>query len=144
MTAAQIDRAFTAAEAAFDAYRSLPAADRAAFLERIGVEIEALGDELLAAAMSYQPDPFPVDLGCPVCIAWPTEDRMTPERPCAARFAAALPSARGARLAGAGHIPMVDVPDQVAAVILAGAGGVDGAVRAVRAAGPAGTSPGQA
>ncbi|MDX2030766.1 MAG: aldehyde dehydrogenase (NADP(+)) [Blastocatellia bacterium] len=49
-TAAQIDRAVEAAEGAFDAYRRLPAADRAAFLERIGVEIEALGDDLLTVA----------------------------------------------------------------------------------------------
>ena len=49
-TAAQVDRAAEAAEAAFDAYRRVPAAERALFLERIGAEIEALGDELLATA----------------------------------------------------------------------------------------------
>jgi alpha-ketoglutaric semialdehyde dehydrogenase len=49
-TQAHIQQAVEAAEKAFFEYRALPAERRAAFLERIGVEIEALGDELLKAA----------------------------------------------------------------------------------------------
>ncbi|MFN0084086.1 MAG: aldehyde dehydrogenase (NADP(+)) [Blastocatellia bacterium] len=49
-TGSQIDRAMAAAEGAFEAVRRVSAADRAAFLDRIGVEIEALGDGLLTAA----------------------------------------------------------------------------------------------
>lgn len=45
-----IAAAVEAAERAFEPYRALPAARRAAFLEQIAVEIEALGDELLAVA----------------------------------------------------------------------------------------------
>ena len=45
-----IHLALEAAEKAFHEYRPLSAEQRAAFLDRIGVEIENLGDELLAAA----------------------------------------------------------------------------------------------
>jgi NADP-dependent aldehyde dehydrogenase len=45
-----IDLAFSAAEEAFHAGRRIPAARRAEFIERIGEEIERLGDDLLAAA----------------------------------------------------------------------------------------------
>ena len=46
-----VGRACAAAEAAFDAYRATDPATRAAFLERIGEEIVALGDELIATAV---------------------------------------------------------------------------------------------
>ena len=49
-TDAEIDRAVRAADAAFSAYRALPAERRAAFLERIADEIVALGDDLLERA----------------------------------------------------------------------------------------------
>jgi alpha-ketoglutaric semialdehyde dehydrogenase len=49
-TAAHIDAALAAAELAFQEYRAVPAERRAALLEQIAAEIEALGDELLAAA----------------------------------------------------------------------------------------------
>ncbi|WP_426287462.1 aldehyde dehydrogenase (NADP(+)) [Luteibacter sp. E-22] len=47
----QVRSACAAAEAAFDVYRTTDAGDRAAFLERIGEEILALGDELIVTAM---------------------------------------------------------------------------------------------
>ena len=49
-SAEHVDRAVTAADRAFEAYRQRPAAERAALLEQIAAEIEALGDELLAVA----------------------------------------------------------------------------------------------
>ncbi len=49
--AADVAAACTAAEAAFDAYRATDNDARAAFLERIGDEIVAIGDELIATAM---------------------------------------------------------------------------------------------
>jgi alpha-ketoglutaric semialdehyde dehydrogenase len=49
-SAADIDAALAAADQAFEVYRALPAERRAALLEQIAVEIEALGDELLAVA----------------------------------------------------------------------------------------------
>jgi pimeloyl-ACP methyl ester carboxylesterase len=62
--------------------------------------------------------PAPSNLECPVCIAWSSEDRMTPEEPFADRFALALPKAARERIVGAGHVPMADVPERVVEVIL--------------------------
>ena len=47
---AEVDAACAAAEAAFDAYRATGPEERAAFLERIGAEIVALGDQLIETA----------------------------------------------------------------------------------------------
>ncbi len=49
--AADVEAACLAAEAAFDAYRATGNEARAAFLERIGDEIVAIGDELIVTAM---------------------------------------------------------------------------------------------
>jgi NADP-dependent aldehyde dehydrogenase len=43
----EIDRALKLAEQSFDAYRSKTPSERAAFLDRIGAEIDAIGDELI-------------------------------------------------------------------------------------------------
>lgn len=48
---AEVRAACAAAEAAFDAYRATDAEARAVFLERIGAEILALGDDLIVTAM---------------------------------------------------------------------------------------------
>jgi len=48
----QIDEACRLAEAAFDPYRALPNARRAAFLETIAAKILELGDELIVRAMA--------------------------------------------------------------------------------------------
>jgi alpha-ketoglutaric semialdehyde dehydrogenase len=48
---AEVSAACAAAEAAFDTYRATDAEARAVFLERIGAEILALGDDLIATAM---------------------------------------------------------------------------------------------
>ena len=49
-TTAEIDEAAKAAEAAFEAYRSRPASDIAAFLERIAENLGAVGDALIDRA----------------------------------------------------------------------------------------------
>jgi pimeloyl-ACP methyl ester carboxylesterase len=54
----------------------------------------------------------------PVTVAWGTRDRILWPRQ-ARRAAALLPRARHAWLPGAGHIPMIDAPAEVAALILA-------------------------
>jgi alpha-ketoglutaric semialdehyde dehydrogenase len=48
---ADVEAACAAAEAAFDAYRATDRESRALFLERIGEEIVAIGDDLIIAAM---------------------------------------------------------------------------------------------
>ncbi|KAF1053271.1 MAG: NADP-dependent fatty aldehyde dehydrogenase [Stenotrophomonas maltophilia] len=50
-TQAQVNQACELAEAAFDRFRALPDATRASFLEAIGEQILALGDELIVRAM---------------------------------------------------------------------------------------------
>lgn len=54
----------------------------------------------------------------PVTVAWGTRDRILWPRQ-ARRAAALLPRARHAWLYRAGHVPMIDEPEQVAALILA-------------------------
>ncbi len=49
--ASHVDQACTAAAAAFDAYRETDPETRAAFLEAIAAQIEAIGDPLIARAM---------------------------------------------------------------------------------------------
>jgi pimeloyl-ACP methyl ester carboxylesterase len=76
-------------------------------------------DDILAGLSATQPDAAPPsDLGCPVSIIWPERDRMMPAVPFAERFRTALPQATHVRLPAAGHIPMWDAPDQVAALIM--------------------------
>ncbi len=50
--AGQIDEACRLADAAFDIFRSTSNAERAAFLEEVGAQILALGDELIVRAMT--------------------------------------------------------------------------------------------
>lgn len=54
----------------------------------------------------------------PVSVGWGTRDRILWPRQ-ARRAAALLPRARHQWLYGAGHVPMIDEPEQVAALILA-------------------------
>jgi acyl-CoA reductase-like NAD-dependent aldehyde dehydrogenase len=59
--AEDVDRAVTAADRAFHLYRSEPPERRAALLEQIAVEIEALGDDLLRSPSGWPasgPAPF--------------------------------------------------------------------------------------
>ncbi|MCG5055302.1 MAG: aldehyde dehydrogenase (NADP(+)) [Myxococcales bacterium] len=49
-TAAEVDRAAAAAEAAFDPFRALPGEKRGAFLEAVAQRIEALGADLIETA----------------------------------------------------------------------------------------------
>lgn len=53
----------------------------------------------------------------PVTVAWGTRDRILWPRQ-ARQAAALLPRARHAWLPGAGHIPMIDAPEEVASLIL--------------------------
>lgn len=59
----------------------------------------------------------PLELGCPVTIAWGTRDRLLLPRQ-GPRIAAQIPGARLVPLPGLGHAPMVDDPDRVAELVL--------------------------
>jgi pimeloyl-ACP methyl ester carboxylesterase len=62
------------------------------------------------------------ELGCPVTVAWAQHDRILLRRQ-AARARRALPAARHVLLAGCGHVPTWDDPEQVARVLLEGSAG---------------------
>jgi NADP-dependent aldehyde dehydrogenase len=50
--AVEVDRAMRLADQAFDEFRMRPASERATFLDRIGAEIDALGDALIERAVA--------------------------------------------------------------------------------------------
>jgi pimeloyl-ACP methyl ester carboxylesterase len=84
---------------------------------------------ILDGLAAHPPDALPSDLACPVSVVWPAEDRLTPASPHAERFLAALPGARHVRLPSAGHTPMFDAPQAVAAIVLEQTRAVDGVAR---------------
>ena len=75
---------------------------------------------LRAIAAEHFTDGARID--APVTIAWGEKDRLLlPHQ--AGRAAREIPRARFLTLAGCGHVPMYDDPDQVARVLLEGSGG---------------------
>ena len=71
-------------------------------------------EDILATDQHFAPlDPVP----CPVTIAWCKLDRLFPEREFGARAKERLPGARYVVLRNVGHVPMLDDPMLVAAVI---------------------------
>ena len=94
----------------------------------------SIAEDILATDEHFAPlDPGP----CPITIAWCELDRIFPEGEFGARARERLPGARYVVLRNVGHVPMLDDPKLVAAVIresLAAAtpapAPTDGAVRA--------------
>jgi pimeloyl-ACP methyl ester carboxylesterase len=72
-------------------------------------------EPLLARMQQDRPEGLE-QIGCPVCIAWGTQDRILPPRQ-AKRFDHAIPTARVVSLKGVGHVPMSDNPQLVADTI---------------------------
>ncbi len=73
----------------------------------------------LRAAMFAPGHGLEVDgIDCPVRLLWGADDRLTPPATFGRRLRARLPDAEWRELPGAGHIPMFDVPDTVADLIL--------------------------
>lgn len=58
------------------------------------------------------------DLGVPTMIAWGTRDRTIPLARCSAWLRDALPDARWVDLPGCGHLPQLDDPELVAALVV--------------------------
>jgi pimeloyl-ACP methyl ester carboxylesterase len=72
-------------------------------------------DDILATDEEIAPlDPLP----CPITLAWAGADAITPAEVNGAVARARLPRARFVMLSGAGHVPMIDDPQGVAATIL--------------------------
>ena len=59
---------------------------------------------------------FDLPVGVPTTVAWGTRDRILPVAQ-AAVARARLPRARHVLLEGAGHVPMIDRPDEIAALV---------------------------
>jgi pimeloyl-ACP methyl ester carboxylesterase len=82
-----------------------------------------LTDDMLGCSVAEDilaTDEHFVSLGpvpCPVTIAWCELDRLFPEGEFGARARERLPGARYVVLKGVGHVPMLDDPQLVAAVI---------------------------
>jgi pimeloyl-ACP methyl ester carboxylesterase len=103
---------------------TLPAEHAVQWLEAF---VECAGFEaILDGLAAHPPDALPSHLGCPITVVWPADDRLTPASPHADRFLAALPGARHVRLPSAGHTPMFDAPQDVAAIVLEQTRAVDG------------------
>ncbi|WP_075313995.1 alpha/beta fold hydrolase [Pseudonocardia sp. Ae707_Ps1] len=56
--------------------------------------------------------------GCPMMLAWGTEDRLLPFARYGRPMAESVPGAVVVRLPGVGHVPMADDPDMVARIVL--------------------------
>jgi pimeloyl-ACP methyl ester carboxylesterase len=65
---------------------------------------------------------------CPVCLAWPSDDRMLPFEIFGAGLVERMPGASLTMLPGTGHVPMWDDPDLVARTILDVTGAADRAL----------------
>lgn len=57
-------------------------------------------------------------IDCPVLLAWGADDRLTPMDPYGHRVRARMPQAQWHELPDTGHVPMLDAPGTVAAMIL--------------------------
>lgn len=77
-----------------------------------------MGDALVASMFAPGNDLDAGGIDCPVLIGWGAEDKLTPAGVFGRRMRARLPRARWRELPDAGHIPMLDVPDAVASLIL--------------------------
>lgn len=73
-------------------------------------------EAILAAYRDYR---LPSGAGDGVTVAWGTRDRLLPPRE-GRRLGRVLPGARLVWVHGAGHLPMFDAPERVAALILGG------------------------
>lgn len=73
-----------------------------------------IAEDMLATDQWFAPlDPVP----CPITIAWCQLDRIFPESEFGARAQERVPGARYVGLSNVGHVPMLDDPELVAALI---------------------------
>lgn len=101
----------------------------AAYLFRAGIDFPAFGPLLRAITRDSALDGRPVS--CPVLLAWPERDRTLPFRRYGRPHRSALPQAELRMLPDVGHVPMLDDPAAIAALIR---GFVEGAAPTARAA----------
>ena len=71
---------------------------------------------LLESRANGYPDLAEID--CPVRIAWGTRDLLLPVKQLSGRFRRMVPQADWAEIPGAGHLPQIDHPAEVARLVL--------------------------
>ena len=71
---------------------------------------------LLESKANGYPDLEQID--CPVLIAWGTRDLLLPVKHLSDRFHRLVPQARWTEIPGAGHLPQIDHPAEVARLVL--------------------------
>jgi pimeloyl-ACP methyl ester carboxylesterase len=123
LAAAQADRLLAIPGARTLAFSQLVARPTRIRRDEAAATIRALGgawwfDQTLEAITAERFTGGPA-IGVPVTIAWGERDRLLPPRQ-AARALRQIPGARMVSLAGCGHVPTYDDPEQVAEVLLAG------------------------
>ena len=80
---------------------------------------------LLRVITKHPVEHLPADPACPVRVVWAERDRIIPFEHNGLPLLDRVPGAELIRLAGVGHIPMPDDPEQVARLILEVTGAVD-------------------
>ena len=80
---------------------------------------------LLRVITKHPLEYLPADLGCPIRVVWAERDRIIPFEHNGLPLLERVPGAELVRLAGVGHVPMSDDPQQVARIILEVTGAAD-------------------
>ena len=73
---------------------------------------------LLRVITKHPLEYLPADPGCPIRVVWAERDRIIPFERNGLPLLERVPGAELVRLAGVGHVPMTDDPEQVARLIL--------------------------
>jgi pimeloyl-ACP methyl ester carboxylesterase len=93
--------------------------DRLSAVQAIAGVDDLLGCDVLNNILSTEEELAPLDpLPCPTTLAWSGNDRILPLAVNGQLARVRLPQARFVVLPGVGHVPMIDDPEQVLAVIL--------------------------
>jgi pimeloyl-ACP methyl ester carboxylesterase len=80
---------------------------------------------LLRVITKHPLEHLPADPACPIRVVWAERDRIIPFERNGLPLLERVPGAELVRLAGVGHVPMSDDPEQVARLILEVTGAVD-------------------
>jgi pimeloyl-ACP methyl ester carboxylesterase len=80
---------------------------------------------LLRVITKHPLEPLPADPECPIRVVWAERDRIIPFEHNGLPLLERVPGAELVRLAGVGHVPMADDPEEVARLILGVTGAVD-------------------
>jgi len=80
---------------------------------------------LLRVITKHPLEHLPADPDCPIRVVWAERDRIIPFERNGLPLLERVPGAELVRLAGVGHVPMTDDPQEVARLVLEVTGAVD-------------------